>query len=252
MGFPPVINVDRGPSALAQTFSGLSKGMDTLLTDYRQQKAKKKQLAGLAPLFEELGVDPKMTEQIVDSGLDPSLAVKALGTIQKARGQMQEEGQLRQLGQQSFNRMAEILQGGNLGRSAHITRHFGGDASEDIGEFESASGALESMLVDMVSRGTLSNARFKYITETLLPKATDTEGTIRGKMKALGPMLGLDVSGLEDKKSKSSNRDIKPKASPKISSEGTVRMKDPSTGKIYFVPRDRVAKLKSQGAELVE
>jgi hypothetical protein len=56
----------------------------------------------------------------------------------------------------------------------------------------------------MVSRGTLSNARFKYITETLLPKPGDRDKEIEGKMIALADLLGLDSTELNQKKSVSS------------------------------------------------
>ncbi len=194
-----------------------------------------------------MGVAPQTAEALRQSGIPPEEAVKLLGHVQKGASAMKEEGQLRQIGQESFDRMVDILGKGNLGLTSGIRGMVGEQTAEDIGEFESAAGALESMLVDMVSRGTLSNARFKYITETLLPKAGDRESKIRGKLKALAPMLGLSSEKLLQSTSKNTD---KPRA--KVSSEGTVRMKDPSTGKTYQVPRDKVAKFKSQGAELVQ
>ncbi|MCF1193333.1 hypothetical protein LRR18_17220, partial [Mangrovimonas sp. AS39] len=40
------------------------------------------------------------------------------------------------------------------------------------------------------------NARFEYITQTLLPKPTDTQDEIKGKMKGLALVLDLDPSGI--------------------------------------------------------
>lgn len=102
--------------------------------------------------------------------------------------------------QKAFNGIAEILHGGNVGMfSPTKGQIFGGKTAEDVGKFTSLTGALESILVDMVSKGRLSNARFQYITEQLLPKPGDREATIKGKLKGLAEILELDPSILEGK-----------------------------------------------------
>ena len=85
--------------------------------------------------------------------------------------QKKEEAESKNIAQNALNRASEILKKGNLGLfSPTLAKTFGGERAEDIGEFQSIMGALEAELVDRVSRGTLSDARFRYITETLLPK----------------------------------------------------------------------------------
>lgn len=215
----PIINMQPKPSFGEAAGMGISQGLAQLLGQHREQKKNRQALSGLAPLFEELGIAPEKIDLITRSGLSPDIAVKALETTRKARGEMAEEGKLKQIGQEAFDTMSNILKKGNLGRTSKVRGFFGGETGEDVGAFQSATGALESMLVDMVSRGTLSNARFKYITETLLPKPDDTEAAIRGKMKALAPMLGLSAESLLGKKEKEMPAQAR-------------RARDPKTGRV--------------------
>lgn len=197
----PIVNVQPRPS-LGESFGqGISGGLAQLIGDYRQNKQTRQALQGLAPLFEQAGLSPEQVTEVTKSGLDPKLATLALREVQKRQAKTQESEQTQRIGQESFNRMAELLKEGNLGLGSKAkSAVFGGKTAESVGEFESLSGALEAMLVDKVSRGTLSNARFKYITETLLPKPTDREATIRGKLKALSRELELDPSVLSKEK----------------------------------------------------
>ncbi len=117
--------------------------------------------------------------------------------------EVKEAEEARQLAkkQEPFNKLVDLLEKGNVGRgsSAHPGALLGGETAEDIGEFESLTGALEGALVKEVNKGALSNTRFKYITDTLLPKSGDTQATIRGKLKGLAATLGLDASRLQKK-----------------------------------------------------
>lgn len=121
----------------------------------------------------------------------------------EGKGKQQESNEPQEIAQKSFNRMAELLKGKNLGRGSDFFSFFGGDTAKDVGEFTSLSGALEALLVDKVSKGTLSNTRFEYIKDTLLPKSSDTKAEIEGKMKGLAEMLNLDPSSLTIEKDKS-------------------------------------------------
>ncbi len=117
--------------------------------------------------------------------------------------EVKEAEEARQLAkkQEPFNKLVDLLEKGNVGRGsgAHPGALLGGETAEDIGEFESLTGALEGALVKEVNKGALSNTRFKYITDTLLPKSGDTQATIRGKLKGLAATLGLDASRLQKK-----------------------------------------------------
>lgn len=176
--------------------------------------------------------------QQLDPALASTMASLYKGT-EKAKQSKMEEQEQRDISQKSFDRMSELLKGGKLGFGSKA-RSFvgGGQTAEDVGEFESLSGALEAMLVDKVSRGTLSNARFKYITETLLPKPTDRQATIKGKMKALAKELNLNPDALERSMGKSSGSEF-------------VLMKDPQ-GNVRRIPRNQAKAAQQAGGKLVK
>jgi hypothetical protein len=180
---------------------------------------------------------------IAASQIDPQMAATMSRLFQgqeKERMNKQKLAAENKVGQESFNRMSELLRKGNLGLGSELKgKAFGGETAEDVGEFSSLSGALESMLVDRVSRGTLSNARFKYITETLLPKPTDRQATIKGKMKALARELNLDPSVLLGK-SKLEKGD----------GDGFVMMRDPS-GVVRRIPKNKAIAAQRAGGKLI-
>jgi hypothetical protein len=120
---------------------------------------------------------------------------KLLEDIKKVHNSA-SENQIKETGQKAFDIAANTLKKGNLGIGSGIYSAFGGETARDTGEFQTALGGLEAMLVDMVSRGTLSNARFQYITQDLLPKPTDSQNTIKGKLTSLASILNLDPSAL--------------------------------------------------------
>lgn len=134
------------------------------------------------------------------SSLDPAIQKEIVS--QKLKGQNikqnNENDEVRQIGQNAFNGIAALINKNNVGRGskALASLPFAYETQKDVGEFESLTGGLESMLVDMVNKGTLSNTRFKYITETLLPKPNDPQETIKGKLKGLAQILNLDDSAL--------------------------------------------------------
>lgn len=204
---------------IAQGFGGgLSQGISVGLQQMLDQKAQEQKTAQLMSALglsvpsnrmESVGVEipqasapaqsplKNLTEEqvVAASILNPQLG-STLSNLYKAQQKKGEEKRSEESGQYALNRMSELLKKGNLGFGAKVKQKFGGETAEDVGEFESLSGALEALLVDKVSRGTLSNARFKYITETLLPKPNDREATIRGKLKALSKELGLETPEL--------------------------------------------------------
>lgn len=151
-----------------------------------------------------------------------------------------EKSETKQRSQEAFDRMSEILNSGNIGFGSKIKSHIptekGAEAAESVGEFESLSGALESMLVEMVNKGTLSNTRFKYITETLLPKPDDREATIRGKLKGLSKELGLNPKSL-----------MAP--SEKMSHKNRVKIRTPE-GEEVWVPKEDVKAAMQAGGKV--
>ena len=209
-------------AALGQGLGGgINQGISFALSQMLEQKAqqqKTSQLLGALGLGSaqpgleaQAGIEtarpssskmPNLTQEQVLAGsiINPALA-PALSSIYKNQQKEAKDAQSEETAQHSLDRMSELLSQGKLGLGSKMKgKVFGGETAESVGEFESLSGALEAQLVDKVSRGTLSNARFKYITETLLPKPNDREATIRGKLKALSKELNLQLPKTLDSK----------------------------------------------------
>lgn len=196
-----IIQEKRNPS-FGEKFSnavggGLQVGnqiMQGAQTQQAQQKRNEqiKKLTGMdvAPEFQEKAFEAAMQRQLQKEkyGFESDKAAE------KLKGEKLEEDESKQITQDAFNRLVDLYP--SLGRGSNIMGMFGGKTAEKSGEFTSLTGALESHLVEMVNKGTLSNARFNYITETLLPKPTDTRDTIKGKLKGLAQILNLDSGKL--------------------------------------------------------
>lgn len=182
---------------------GIGEGISGRVNQYLQQKQNKSALEGLRPFMEQLEFTPEQMDQFVNSAVPANIAAPLLGQIgqqfaaqkaqqQKIKAVEDKAAEKKKVAQDALNRMAEITP--DLGFGSKVkAKTFGGETAEKFGEFESLTGALEAELVDRVSRGTLSNSRFKYITETLIPKPNDREAIIRGKLKALSQELDLDL-----------------------------------------------------------
>lgn len=96
--------------------------------------------------------------------------------------------------QRAFDELVGLIP--KVGRMGVPGSYLGGDTAKSFAQFTSLTGALESFLVDKVSRGALSKSRFDYITKTLLPQPSDTQAEIEGKLQGLATMLNLDASAL--------------------------------------------------------
>lgn len=223
---------------------GISASLNQMLEQKQQQKKTQDLLRSLGvQLPSEAGASipqasapaqgnlPKLTQEqvLAASIMNPQLA-PALSSIYKNQQKEGKEEESKKIAQESFDRMNEILNKGNLGLGSKLKgKVFGKETAEDVGEFESLSGALEALLVDKVSRGTLSNARFKYITETLLPKPNDRQATIKGKLKALSKELDLKTSDLKENKKSSQTFSSLPSAQKYAGRQ----VRDTSTGRIF-------------------
>ncbi len=155
-----------------------------------------------------------------------------------------EEG--KQRAQEVFNEMADIVKTGNIGFGSGVKGSIpfiGANNAKDTGKFNSLTGGLEAILVDLVSRGTLSNARFKYITETLLPKPTDRDNEIIGKLEGLAVLLDLDSSALIQRNEKTEQPQHKENSE-------MVEMINPITGNKVPIPRNQVESALKAGGRL--
>jgi hypothetical protein len=121
-------------------------------------------------------------------------AIKQVMKGQKDSIKDQEEKKAKETTQKAFNELVNLVP--KVGRSGIITSNLGGDTAQAFAQFTTLTGALEANLVDMVSRGTLSNTRFNYIKNDLLPKPSDTQAEIKGKLTGMALMLDLDPAAL--------------------------------------------------------
>lgn len=125
-------------------------------------------------------------------------AIKEVLKPNKQLTKEKEEEKAQETTQRAFDNIAALIP--DVGRSGILTSKLGGDTAKAYSQFTSLTGALEALLVEKVNRGALSNTRFKYITETLLPKPSDSQADIRGKLEGLATILELDPSALTGKK----------------------------------------------------
>jgi len=139
----------------------------------------------------------------VNNGEASSKAIQQVLKPNRERIKKEEEAESKEVTQTAFNELAELIP--QVGRSGILTSKLGGDTAKAYAQFTSLTGALEALLVEKVNRGALSNSRFRYITETLLPKPSDTQAEIEGKLYGLSTILQLDpkaLRGNEEVKSK--------------------------------------------------
>jgi len=172
---------------------------------YKRREEERKRIDAEEALMYR-GQDPSL------ASLPPGLASQELKRETTAKAEAEQEQQRKDMVQRSFDRLVELVP--NVGKVKSALK-ISPSVRESIGEFNSLTGALESLFVEMVNKGTLSNVRFKYITEQLLPKASDTKATIRGKLKGIAIELGLDAGNLIKKgKEKMSEEETKQERAP--------------------------------------
>lgn len=199
-----ILPAKRG-SSFGQKFSNaVGTGIQGASQLYQQKQAQEQQQQRNSQLQKLTGMDisslpENMQQEVLKSVFAKELQGEKYGfenekAGQKLRGEQEEKNASKKITQGAFDRIAQLIP--KVGKGSGVLGMFGGKQAEYSGEFSSLTGALESHLVDMVNKGTLSNTRFKYITETLLPKPTDTQDEIKGKMKGLAQILDLDPSVL--------------------------------------------------------
>lgn len=183
-----------------KAFSNLGQAASVEVPELLMQKQEDKRLGELIGQDISSIIDPNLRKMIVQNQLENQSLTNQFGSKQLAN-QIENE-QSKMSGQKAFNDLASILKSGSVGvGSGWKAKLFGGEQAQDFGRFQSALGGLESMLVHLVNKGSMSDSRFKYITENLLPKPTDREDIIKGKLQGLADILGLDASSLGISKS---------------------------------------------------
>jgi hypothetical protein len=184
---------DAGDS-FAQAIMGISQIQEERK---KKEKTEKETIAGNKAIKEQYGIDLSDIKNPEERKILLQGEMQRRNLAAKLSGEEAEATRSKEISQKAFDRISELIP--KVGTQQSILT-LGGRTSESFGEFTSLLGALESRLVELVNKGTLSNTRFNYIKNELLPKANDSQETIRGKMKGLALELDLDPSALTPKK----------------------------------------------------
>lgn len=183
-----------------QLGGGLSQGIGAGINQFLQQKQQKQSGTALA---EYLG-QPEMASAL--SQLPKEIHVE----LAKAYGRQKQHTEAdSSVAQQALNRMAELIPE----TGASILPAWASPTSKGAGnraEFESQKASLISLLRDKVNKGVLTNQKFEFIKNELLPSHGDRKEIKRRKLKAIGEQLGLDVSALQEGASEGNLKKVAP------------------------------------------
>ena len=191
----------RQPSALeifSQAFVPQAVQPVNQLSQMLMQQAQNQPSANNTALGQLLGLEGEQLEAF--SSLPPAekkLFVSAQSKVDKPKSLITDEA--REELTDTMKRQLDLIKTGSIGIAAPVNRIFSSEAREDIAEFNGLSARIEAALLPLVSKGTLAKDRFNYII-SLLPKASDTDATNRGKLKALSREFGITLGELGQKK----------------------------------------------------
>lgn len=180
--------IDRIPGRGEKLAGAVGDITQTLTGHFAQQHAAKQENEA----FKRMGIDVE--------GMSPEMKKIVVSEMLKGRGAgtqgAMQEMQIKNRAQQAFNSAVDALKGGHLGRTSTARGFFFGDTAKDIGRFQTAMAPLEAALSHMLNV-PITDTKFKYITEQILPKPTDSEEMIEGKLEKLAEQLDLDPSKLK-------------------------------------------------------
>jgi len=185
----------------------------------------------LSPLFEQLGLTENEINQLMGGGLAPQELLETAKVIGSRKAQKKEDLASQKETQDAFNRLWELssqIGFSPLPPGASFN-------AEKRAEFESLKGSLVGALREMVNRGALTNQKFKYITEQLLPSHGDREATKKGKMKGIARVLGLEIEDTPEKEA--------------VAEESFVTFE--KNGKLYKIPQSKALEAQRNGGRLV-
>lgn len=172
-----------------------TEGVKARLKELEEEKKQQKNMNDALTLIDAADLeqtDKDALREKVKAGEASYEAIKEVLKPNKEKIAKEEKEENKKVTQNAFNNLVELIP--EVGKSGILTSKLGGNTAKAYAKFNTLTGALEAHLVDMVSRGALSKERFKYIVETLLPKPSDTQNEIKGKLEALAIDLQLDDS----------------------------------------------------------
>lgn len=136
---------------------------------------------------------------------------------------------------QSVNSLIDKLESGEVGKFNQWNQLFA-KGRENRAYFDVLAVGIESRLAQMLGKGTLNQKRFDYLMG-LLPKASNTDATNRGKLKAFVEEFKVNAKNPEYRSSNDAQQE---------QSDGKYLVSP--TGKRVFIPKDQVeAALKAGG-----
>jgi len=195
----------------------------------------------------------------------PDEAIMRLGLNEKTRHQAEflskqkekaeKEYNTRMASQGSFDDMVDLTQ--KLGYSFFENPNLSPTKGKERAQFEASKGSLIGDIKDRVNKGILSNQKFNYIKNELLPSHKDTQEVKIGKLKAVAKELNLDSSSLDEAfpdidefVPSGQEGKVNPKNWKNRKKGEMVKMRAPD-GSEDFVPKDRVKDAMAAGAVVI-
>lgn len=165
--------------------------------------------------------------------------------LQKQKKEAKSEYETRIASQDAFDDMVNLTS--KIGFSLISDPNYSVSKKRERSQFEASKGALIGQLKDRVNKGVLSNQKFNFIKDELLPSHKDSREVKIGKLKAVGKELGVDTSQLDE---------LYPdvgdwKGDQKKPSKNMVKMRAPD-GSEELVPKDKVKDAMKAGAWVVK
>lgn len=199
--------------------TGVGTGLQQSLADFHQKQQSKKELKGILPLLKDAGVElsPEDEKYFIESGLPVDKLIPfagAVGRQKEAREIKEKASREKELKLQedkkrlasTFSRLVDLTKSPNIGIRTNPKQFLGSKAVEEQSEFTSLKAELVGSLRELVNRGALTNQKFNYIVNTLLPQHNDRQASIRGKLKGIAKILGvepeeigIDISSIPEK-----------------------------------------------------
>lgn len=165
--------------------------------------------------------------------------------LQQQKKEAKSEYETRIASQDAFDDMVNLTS--KIGFSLISDPNYSVSKKRERSQFEASKGALIGQLKDRVNKGVLSNQKFNFIKDELLPSHKDSREVKIGKLKAVGKELGVDTSQLDE---------LYPdvgdwKGDQKKPSKNMVKMRAPD-GSEELVPKDKVKDAMKAGAWVVK
>lgn len=219
---------------------------------YLEGQQQKQRRAGTSTLLQQYGITPEQADQIAKSGIE---ARDILAHAEK----LTPQGQQRQDQTQNvFNEMASLLASNapGIGIAPFTAIGTSPKGAENRAYFDTMRARFEAALLPLVNKGALSKERFNYILSNI-PKASDRQRVIYGKLKALANDLNLDPSALqnvpfaEEDRTGMSSKKI-PSSSFAKPSSGYVLVQPPDGSDPVQIPRSELKKAQAAGGKVIK